>query len=355
MVAVLVFGTVASCKGDPTADLRGGAAILSLNPDLMFIDQGATKGLEVVVRDEQLNPVAAEVTATSANPAVVTVAPDTIVPSADGARHNFNVTAVGPGQERIIVSSSGVTDTVVVTVLPTVFTNLSTLTPAGGDTVLITSTSVLRFIPALVAVTATGGRIVQALSVSADTIRVLAPNGAPGPWTIAGVTPTYVPGLVGTLPTPTITPGPDMWAASNSWQTAPNITSLLPATGQTSRMTVGTPSANNAAVCPEAVLGFGSSGPCIMFRFDLADTMTVRFRTDWDGTTATDVDIYVCADSVVSAASFNANCFEDGGGGATGAKPQTTTSAQFPAGPHWVVIELFAGTTGNNYVTILRP
>jgi hypothetical protein len=354
MVAVLVFGAVASCKGDPTADLRGGPAQLSLNPNLMFIDQGTSKGLEVVVRDAQLNPVAATVTATSSDPAVLTVAPDSSVPSADNARYNFSITAVGPGQARVLVSSGGISDSTSVTVLPTSFNGtFSSTTPLAGDTVTIASTALLKFNVATVTVRGPAGSIATLLSKTQDTLRVLAPAGT-GRWTISGIRPTYVD-LEGTLPTVIITPSGNQWAASNSWQTAPNITALIPAVGATSQMIVPPVSPNNSAKCPEVVLGFGSSGPCMMFRFDLADTMTVRFRTDWDGTVATDIDVYICADTVVSAAAFNANCFEDGGGGATGAKPQTTTSAQFPAGPHWVVIELFAGTTANSYVTILRP
>ena len=93
----------------------------------------------------------------------------------------------------------------------------------------------------------------------------------------------------------------------------------------------------------------------MMFRFDLAAAANVSFTADWDGTTATDIDVYVCADSVVSAAAFNANCFEDGGAGATGAKPQTTGPANaYGVGAHWFVIELYAGTTANTYVTIRR-
>lgn len=356
VVAVMFLAAAAGCKGDPTSGLRGGVNNLSLNPDLMFIDQGASKGFEVVVRDEQLNPVAADVTVTSSNPAVFTVAPDTTAPSADNARHNFNITAVGPGQARVRVSAAGVSDSATITVIPTAFGGaLSSATPVVGDTLIIASTTLLKFDVATVAVSMPGGSVPTILSKTADTLVVLVPAGAPAPWTISGIDVTYVPGLRVSLPTATITPTGNMWAASSSWQTAPNITALIPATGATASMIVPPVSPNNVAVCPEAVLSFGSAGPCMMFRFDLADTMTVRFRADWDGTTATDVDIYVCADSVVSVAAFNANCFEDGGQGATSAKPQTTGAAQFAVGSHWVVIELYAGTTANTYVTILRP
>ena len=255
----------------------------------------------------------------------------------------------------LVATAGGVSDTATITVIPTVFDGaFSTTTPQAGDTVTIASTALLKFNPATVAVTGPSATRVTMLAKTADLLTVLAP-AATGPWTIAGVVVTYVPGLTVSLTTPPVTPAASQWAASRSWQTAPNISNLIPAVGGAStRMTVPPVSPNNAAVCPEVALGFGSAGPCMMFRFDLADTATVRFTTDWDGTTATDVDVYVCADTTV--AGFGVNCFEDGGAGATGAKPQSTGPANtLPAGSHWFVIELYAGTTGNTYVTISRP
>jgi hypothetical protein len=321
----------------------------------MFIDQGASKPFEVIVRDQQLNPVAATVEVTSLSPAIVTVEPDTTIPTATSAHYNFLVDAVGPGQAKLVATAGGVSDTATITVIPTSFNGaLSTTTPQAGDTVTISSTADLKFDVATVAVTGPAASRVTILSATADLLTVLAPAGT-GPWTIDGVNVTYVPGLTVTLTTGPVNTTGSQWAASNSWQTAPNISSLIPAAaGGSSRMTVPPVSPNNAAVCPEVALGFGSAGPCMMFRFDLAAPTTVVFTTDWDGTTATDVDVYICADTTV--ADFGANCFEDGGAGATGAKPQSTGPANLlPAGPHWFVIELYAGTTANNYVTISRP
>ena len=355
-VVVVILAAAAGCKGDPTADLRTGVNTLALNPDLMYIDQGSTKGFEVVARDQQLNPVAAAVTVTSADEAVVTVAPDTSVPSADGAHFDYIVTAVGPGQTKLVASASGVSDTATVTVLPTSFAGtFSSSTPAVGDTITISSTPVLKFNVATVSVFNSAGSVATILSKTADQLTVLVPAGPPGHFTISGIVPTYVSGLEGTLNSTTIvTPTGNQWAASNSWQTAPDISSLVPAVGgAATHMTVAPASPNNKDVCPEVVLGFGSSGPCMMFKLVLADTATVAFTTDWDGTTATDLDVYVCPDSAL--ANFG-NCFEDGGGGATGAKPQTTGPTNtLSAGTHWFVIEVFAGTTANAYVTIHRP
>jgi len=355
-VGVVLLAAAVGCKGDPTADLRTGVNSLSLIPDLMFIDQGTTKPFEVIVRDQQLNPVAASVEVTSLSPAIVTVEVDSSVPSADNAHHNFLVDAIGSGQAMLVATAGGVSDTATITVIPTAFDGaFSTTTPQAGDTLTIASTALLKFDTATVAVTGPSASRVTMLAKTPDLLTVLAPAGT-GSWTIAGVDVTYVPGLTVSLTTPPVNTTGSQWAASRSWQTAPNISNLIPAVGAgPTRMTVPPVSPNNVAVCPEAVLPFGSAGPCMMFRFDLAAAANVSFTADWDGTTATDIDVYVCADSVVSAAAFNANCFEDGGAGATGAKPQTTGPANaYGVGAHWFVIELYAGTTANTYVTIRR-
>src|SRR5712691_9746625 len=87
-----------ACRGDPTSSLRGGAK---------FIDAGATKTLKVVVRDEQLNPLSADVTVASGNAAVVSVAVDTAVPVANGTTHSFLVTAVAPGHTALTIQGGG--------------------------------------------------------------------------------------------------------------------------------------------------------------------------------------------------------------------------------------------------------
>lgn len=356
MVGVVLLAAAVGCEGDPTADLRTGVNSLSLIPDLMFIEQGTSKPFEVIVRDQQLNPVAASVEVTSLSPTVVTVEVDESVPSADNAHHNFLVDAIGPGQAMLVATAAGVSDTATITVIPTLFDGaFSTTTPQAGDTLTIASTTLLKFNTATVAVTGPSASRVTILAKTPDLLTVLAPAGT-GPWTIAGVNVTYVPGLTVSLTTPPVTPAASQWAASRSWQTAPNISNLIPAVGGApTLMTVPPVSPNNVAVCPEFVLDFGSAGPCMMFRFNLAAAANVSFTTDWDGTAATDIDVYVCADSVADSTSFDANCFEDGGGGATGAKPQATGPANaFGAGSHWLVIEVYAGTTANTYVTIRR-
>ncbi|HUL01978.1 MAG TPA: hypothetical protein VLV16_01970 [Gemmatimonadales bacterium] len=354
--AALASGTW-TCKGDPTADLRGGPASVDLVPGQIFIDEGKATALLVAVRDEQLNTIAADIGVTSADASVATVAVDTTRPVVDGARHAYVVDAKAPGHTRLNVTGAGLSDTVAVSVLPLAFNGaISTLTPKGGDTVVINSTSVLKFNPATVAITFPGGQTPTVLGQSANAVTVLAPFSDVGPLTIDGVVVTYVTGLEVTLPSAGVMHQTgDHWAGANSWQTAPDITSILPGAGATTHFIATSPAASNVAVCPEGVLGFGSSGPCVMFKFTLADSTVLNFTTDWIGTSAApDIDVYACADSTVAA--FGANCFEDGGGGATGSKPQATGNFKYPPGTHYYVIENYAGATSRNlYTSISRP
>jgi hypothetical protein len=185
---------------------------------------------------------------------------------------------------------------------------------------------------------------------SAEFIKVVTPFASPGVLNIGGVVVTYAPGLELKLKTSTsVTQTGDYWAKDSSWQTAPDITALLPAPGATSQMIAGPGPLNGPVICPE-----GSDGPCMMFKFTLADTATYAFTTDWEGAaTAPDVDIYACSDSTV--ANFGAACFEDGGAGATAVKPQTTGKHTYPAGTHYFVIETFGNPSKNYRTTIVRP
>jgi hypothetical protein len=352
---VLAFAAL-TCKGDPTASLRAGAALLSVTPSQFFIDTGATGALVIIGRDAQLNPVPLGVTVTSSDATIAKVVPDTTRPSVDGSIHAFVISALAPGRAKLSVAGGSLTDSSIVSVLPLAFNGvISKLTPKGGDTVAIRSTTRLKFNPAKDTVTFGGGHSPAVLINTADSVVVLAPFSDPAPLTITGVVVTYVTGLEVTLPSSgTVQQTGDRWAGDGSWQTAPDITALLPAAGKSVKLLSGT-GPSNKAVCPEFALGFGSKGPCMMFKFTLAATTTLNFTTDWEGTAAApDIDIYACADSTV--ANFGAACFEDGGGGATASKPQATGNYAYAAGTHYFVIETYDGAASKNlYTTISRP
>jgi len=348
--AAFAFAALA-CAGDPTKALRTGPFLLSLQPTLTFVDLGKTVSLVVVARDEQLNPVPLTITATAANPAIATVEVDTARHFPDGATQGFLVTGVSLQHTKVTVTGGGLTDSVVVDVLPLVFdATFSTTTPKGGDTLTIRASTLFKFDPDSATASFAVDKEGPVVFASAESIKVLTPFSNPGAVNIGGIVVTYAPGLELTRKTSTsVTQTGDFWAKDSSWQTAPDITPLLPAAGKSSLVIAGAGPLNGPDICPE-----GSDGPCIMFKFTLADTATFAFSTDWEGAAlAPDVDIYACSDSTV--ANFGDACFEDGGGGATAVKPQTTGNHTYPAGTHYFVIETFGNPSKNYRTTIARP
>ncbi|HMG17593.1 MAG TPA: hypothetical protein VK573_02620 [Gemmatimonadales bacterium] len=318
-VVAMVFLAAAGCKGDPTADLRGGPAVLSLSPNLMFIDKGASKEFEVVVRDEQLNPVAAPVTVTSTNPAVFTVAADSEVPSPDNAHYLFIVNAVANGQAKIAVNGGGVADTATVNVLPVAFPGVAVGSPVVGQLFKLANTDPLFSFHPSANIDFGGGILGDVISVTPETltVRVPQPDAAqPAVVDVQGVAVSYVANLVGTLPTATplnVVPVGDR---------------------ETPGAVIITPPASGG---PDLVFwdGFksGANGATTFidywYQFTLATTDTVTFTLEWAG--AADLDMI----------NFRTNFTVIGGGGAaTGANPETYTVI-FPAGTYYLLVESF--------------
>lgn len=359
-IGVLAGLALTTCRSDPLSDLNSTPSALSISAAALTLDDGTTSSLTASVLDGRATPLEEAVTFTSRNTAVVSLDVDPAVPPpVPATKSQIRVRAVGPGATYIDVTSGSLKDSVRVIVLPVSFSGaLSSTTPKGGSTLVIASTALLKFNPATATVTFPSYGAATLVSRTADTVKVLVPFGAaPGRLTIAGIAVTYVAGLTVSLPTvASVTVSGDFWAADDSWQTAPSITALLPVKGATARMVVTTTGTANAAKCPEVALAFGSSGPCMFFRFTLADTATYIFSTDWQGAAlAPDIDIYVCSDSTV--ANFGTACFEDGGAGATASKPQATSLHKYPAGDHWFVIEAYDNNpaSANITTTISRP
>jgi len=369
----IVAGTAvlaaAACAGDPTESLRTGPSNFSLRPDQMFVDSGTTRGFEVIVRDAQLNPVAASVTLTSTNPNIFTVGPDTAAPSGDGARYNFVVTARAPGEARLVVTSSGIADTATITVLlPALPLTISDTVPRAGQTITVRASPTHKF-TAATEVLFGGDDSIPGLRhrVTADSVVVVAPFGSSaGVLTITNVNVLYHAGLVQDLPTTRrVRVTGDLWPAGDtSYATAPNLFTVLPlpAVGD-SVHTITNLGPNNFTHCaeygPAGPPNF-STGPCVIYKFTVAgpDSLNLLLRVDWDNDA--DIDVYAC-----DGTGF-AGCFESGGTAASGRKPEylqnplvggvrTPTAFKYPPGDHYFVLELFDGDKPDNmYVTIYR-
>jgi len=356
-IAALVAGAALSCKSDPTADGAGTPSRVLVNFKSFTMDVGAADTIVAQVLDIRSTPLQQAITFTACDPSV-TVAVDPGYNPHPPLSARAIITAVGPNATCVVASSSGATpDTTSLLVLPVSFAGtVSPATQAGGDTLTVSSTAVLKFTSST-GVTFGGGHDGVVVSQTADQLKVLVPFSDPGALTFTNIGLTYLPGTTVSLPGATpFTQTGDLWTSATDWQTAPDISGILPGSGGSSAFLVTDPSVDNSTVCPEAALGFGSSGPCLMFKFTLADTATFKFTTSWEGAAAApDVDIYACGDSTV--ANFGSACFEDGGNGATSSLPQSTGNFQYAAGTHWFVIEVYdnSSPTKNIWTTITRP
>lgn len=369
-VVVVLLAAAAGCKGDPTADLRGGATSFTLIPDQMFIDEGTSRGFEVTIRDQQLNPVAGPVQITSLATSVVTVEPDTAAPSADGANYNFIVTAIAAGETKLVVTSGGISDTATVTVLlPELPVTISDTAPKAGAPITVRATATHKFTDTTEVLFA--GDVPGLIHyVTPESVVVVAPFGStPGPLTLTHVNVLYHAGLIQDLPsTRRVVVTGDLWPRGDSaYATAPSLfpTVPLPAIGDSVHtITNFNTGLDNNDQCGEAYdPASGSSGPCVIYKFTVPgpDSLNLLLRWDWD--TDGDIDAYACRAPVTDGSTCN---FEGGGSAASGRQPEylrnllvsgvrTPTPFKYPPGDHYIVIELFGGDKpANVYFTIYR-
>ena len=333
--AILVGAAVAAsaCKGDPTANLRNGAAALSVTPSTVVVDPGTVVPVVVVVQDAQLNPLIGDVTASTSDAALATVAVDTSRHFPDASTHAFNVTTVGldGGQPLINFATGSVTTPLVVKLNPVEFDGaISSATPPGGSTITIHSTAVLK-LDQVSAVTF-GGVAGTLLTADTDSVRVIVPFSS-GTLKLANVYPRYMSkAFVFTLPYKSaVTQTGNFWAGDSTPGTAPAV--VLPAAGKSTPMiTTLFSGANNAASCPDAT----AQGPCMFYTLSPAVAESLKFSVTWDGSPAdsTNVDIFACA-SPYSAATCGAT---PEAAGRTAKRPESFT-LKFPAGTHYFVIE----------------
>jgi hypothetical protein len=351
VLAGAAFAAMA-CRGDPTGSLRGGAKFVDVSATIMFIDAGGGKPVSVVVRDEQQNPLAATVTTATLNAGVATVVEDTTIPSPNGSEHNYIITGVAPGATKVVFSSSGLADTVAVSVLPLSFAGaVSPSAPRGGDTVVVRSTAVLKFDTTVTDI-AWGAQAGVLLARTRDSLVYLMPFGVTGHDSVRSADVTYVPGLRATLPLATqiVTTG-DRWAPGDTgYASAPTI-ALPTASGQTVSYLMPVPAVSNDANCAEGI-GGGATGKCIIFKYVANGTDSLQFTANWtpatDASDNSDIDVYTCDNTGL------AGCFEANGYSAGGSTPEQF-SWKPSAGVHYFVIEQYsAGEDPNIVLTITK-
>lgn len=352
-LASLVAGAALSCKSDPTADGVGTPAQVLVNFKDLNLNVGDSATVTAQVVDIRSTPLQQAITFTPCDASVTATLDASYNPQPPISARAI-IHAVGPNATCVVAGSSGAKpDTTSLVILPTSFGGaLSATTLNAGQVMTISSTSTLKFDTSVAAVTFTGGATPPFISKTPDQLQFLAPFSDPGPITIDGVAVTYVPGLVVTLNTSAsfTQTGTDPFPGDNAWNTAPDITSLLPASGATAWFLATAPASNAAGICPETRFGFGPVGPCAIFKFTLAAPATITFTTDWDGGSA-DSDFLICSDS--TAASFSNTtfvpCAADGLGGASSAKPEVAGGVSYAAGTYWFVAQDFDGGGVKNF------
>lgn len=179
VLAVVLIGAVATaCFDDPTSSLRNGPSRLDLSRTAIFINLGDSLSVNAGVKDEQGNVFSAAGTEwVSVDPTVATVAVDDIVIPNNAFSRAF-ILGVAAGRTYVRITGQGITDSVLVWVLPPTFSGTVTA-PAGsmmGDTITIASTSVLGFTAATTVTI--GGVDAWLVSQTATQLKVMASEPA---------------------------------------------------------------------------------------------------------------------------------------------------------------------------------
>ncbi|HTY06348.1 MAG TPA: hypothetical protein VMC86_07515 [Gemmatimonadales bacterium] len=348
-VLIGVMVALASCHSDPTASGSGTpSAVIANFSSLSLNGIGATGSFIAEIVDDRLTPLTGAISFSSCDPTTATVAADPTYVPVPNTSAKAIVTSTGLNKSCIIASASGLKpDTVSVIVAPTVFpVVLSAANPQPGNVITIKSGApTLQFDTATVSVTfGTEKESALILSKAADSLVVAVPAFTADSMRFTGIVVTYS-GSTLALATVPVTAGTNAYAGSDAYVPGFDLTPQLPASGSSVVLYPAQPLANNAPACPEVYLGFGSSGPCLIFKFTLAAPATLDFTADWPGANASnpDIDIYSCSGATASTACD----FEDGGAGATGLKPQSTGNHTYPAGTHYFIIEYYAACDGS--------
>lgn len=363
--AGLIAGAAVGCKSDPTNAGVGSPSQVLLNGKAFQMKVGDSVTVVAQVVDNRNTPLVAPITFTACD-ASVTVGLDPTYVAQPPTSERAIIRAVGPNATCVVAGSSGAKpDTTALVILPTSFPGaLSAASLNAGQVLTISSTSSLKFDTSSAAVTFTGGATPPFISKTPDALQMLAPFSKAGPIKIDGVNVTYVPGLVVTLNTSSsfTQTGSDPFPGDSAWNTAPDITSLLPASGQTAWFLATEPASNPATICPEYRLFAGDFGPpagnCALFKFTLAAPAKITFTANWDGGSG-DSDFLICSDSTAAAfdsvfangtnPNFGKPCIDDGLAGASSAKPEVAGGVTYPAGTYWFAAQDFDGGGVKNF------
>src|SRR5256885_8767278 len=143
----------------------------------------------------------------------------------DASTHAYIIEAFSPNRTKLTVTGAGLTDSVIVYVLPTELRGaISNTAPAAGSPITIQATPGLKFTNAST-VTFGGGAVGFISQITPHQLQVITPYSDAGILTINHIDVAYDPGLTITLSTfAKVTPTGDVWTAADTGDgTAPAL------------------------------------------------------------------------------------------------------------------------------------
>ncbi len=213
MVLLGVSATLWACNTEPDAIKGGDPVKIVADPDVIFIDQGATKTTLVRLVDAQGGALTAPVTISNVGAGITVTADSGFRPiyNADGelVYNNFNnelrllITGNSLVAATFDVEAGGFTETVNVTVMPTSIDATVAGSPTDiGAPVTITAPAGLKFGANARVVDAQGNTVAFIVAYNADSTAIdvqPVPGAAGADFTVEDVRPAYAPALSLTL------------------------------------------------------------------------------------------------------------------------------------------------------------
>ncbi|MDP3773199.1 MAG: hypothetical protein Q8Q85_02935 [Gemmatimonadales bacterium] len=314
----------AGCFSDPTSSISDGPSLLRLSTTRAFISQGDTLVVTVQAVDARgaQFPAVADFTTSDASVATTSnLVADTLPRQ---LRSSGSIAGVGAGRAIVTVTAGGVTDEIIVVVVPTGFPGtVSPATANVGDTITITGTSVITFDPAATTVTI-GGAPTFVASLTASQIKLIA-----GPSVASGAVEITNLLLLGTIVIPSLT--------------SPTTLTVAEAGEPANDAPAGGPTKALPASVGDTVTFYGSVegatdgvGPDADDYFTVSTTGAIGLRVlvDW---VSTDIDV----DAFVLNSAGGGFCVLDGCSGASVANPEIMNVSLAAATTYKVYVNLW--------------
>ena len=307
LVSILALAAIVGCFDDPTSAGRNGPARLRMSLNQTFLDPNEEVTVQATVLDEQGNQLFGAVTFSSDDPNIAT-AEDVADGALPGGVGSTGLITAGTtaGATWVRATAGGVTDSIYVVVVPPTFAG--TITPAAptvSDTVTISTSGALLFVPANVTVSM-GGAPMQVVSATATSVRFIPVFTADGEVMVGGLQ------LVGTIDLPPLVATQLVNVADpENANDAPGGGLVIASPGA-----VGDTAVSFGAVTGDATNGAGGDDVDDFFTFTPAVDMGVRVEVEW---LDEDVDI----DAYVLNAAGGGFCVLDACSGGTSANPET--------------------------------